>query len=110
MSAVCSTSPQLESAEISSRGTLLDTGGMKLCVQQGPLCIHNSFYSSPSVCKAQAYCASPADITKEWLSGALNAEVLSFDTIVCGQGQCGLTVILQNIEYRDQGCDRPASV
>jgi len=110
MGALCSTSPRQEFVEISSRGTLLDAGGMKLAVQQGPLCIHNSFCTSPSVCKAQAYCASPADITKEWLSGALNAEVLSFDTIVCGQGQCGLTVILQNIEYRDQGCDRPASV
>jgi hypothetical protein len=74
-------------------------------------CLQNRFYSSPAQCKTQVFVSCEKDITKEWLTGALNCEVKSFDTVVCGQGQMGVTFIVQNIKYgRQVGTTRPSSV
>merc|ERR1712232_386464 len=75
-----------------------------------PLCIHNVFYTSPDLCKTQQYCKNPDEITNEWLSCTLNAQVTSFEKILCAQGQLGLTVVLKNIQYAAGTVDRPASL
>lgn len=79
----------------------------------GDRCLMNAFFSDPSKCPAQRYCATPAEITKEWLSSALDANVLSFSTDVCDQGQCALTVVIKDIKYGAQQAGftgRPASL
>lgn len=50
-------------------------------------------------------------ISKEWLSAALNAEVTSFSTRICSEGQVAITVVLHDIVYAAAGRDdRPKSV
>jgi thiamine kinase-like enzyme len=77
---------------------------------EGPQCIYNAFCESPLLCKTQKYCQSPDEITNEWLSGALNAPVVSFEKNLCTQGQLGLTVVLKNIQYSAGTTNRPSSV
>lgn len=73
-------------------------------------CLMNTFYTSGQQCKVQEYCATPGDITKEWLGGALDAKVLSFGTEICEQGQCALTVLIKDIQYAPGTSGRPKSL
>ena len=73
-------------------------------------CLMNVFYPSPLQCRVQRYCSTPADITKEWLSGALDASVASFSTEVCQQGQCALTVLVKDLVYNGNASGRPGSL
>lgn len=56
-------------------------------------------------CSVNAFsrvCEVPANhesIEAEWLSAALNAEVVSFETRVCSEGQVAITVVLYDIVY-----------
>jgi hypothetical protein len=57
--------------------------------------------------------APPDDCEKiplEWLSAALHAEVRSFSTRVCSEGQVAITVVLHDIKYVADQPDRPRSV
>lgn len=76
----------------------------------GDRCLMNAFYPDPSKCRVQRYCKTPDEITKDWLGAALDAEVLSFTTEVCEQGQCALTVLIKDIKYAPETAGRPAGL
>jgi hypothetical protein len=54
----------------------------------------------------------PEKIEIGWLSAALDAEVESFETRVCSEGQVAITVVLHDIVYANptEAYDRPQSV
>lgn len=55
-------------------------------------------------------CKKPEDVTREWLSQCMAAEVKSFEMIVNAQGQQGVCVIVKKIKYAEgTGSDRPES-
>jgi len=99
-----------ENKAAGSPGTALAACVLEDVKGRDSLCVMNSFYDTPTICKTQSFCASPSEITAEWLSHALNANVSSFTTRVCAQGQLGLTVIVEDIKYEPGTSRRPASV
>jgi hypothetical protein len=55
-------------------------------------------------------CKKPDEVTKEWLSKVMAAEVESFKVFINAQGQQGVCVILKEIKYAgNSGNDRPSS-
>ena len=58
-------------------------------------CVSSKYGSGDKVTVAMC----EADLTPEWVSNVLGAEVKSFKTKLCSQGQVGVTVLILDIEY-----------
>ena len=81
----------------------------KITVCKQAICAANEFYESPGVCPVQDFPKNPSEFSLEWLSGALNEQVVAFDTKICGEGQVGLTIIIKDIKYKGVS-DKPTSL
>jgi hypothetical protein len=72
------------------------------------VCLANSFM--PLADAPSSFPRSVAELTTDWLSQALGAKVKSMDLNASDEGQLGLTVIVNNIEYENEQPERPSSV